>query len=110
MNKIEQIEAYVRGIEAGIDVRLETVAELLTEYAADLRARKAGVPDVEDMVNRFLGWRLPDDFAPDAGISFDPGPTQLLPHCWPTGTCLFTAAQAEQMIRHMLAASPKVLS
>ena len=70
----------------------------------------SAVPDVREMVNRFLGWRLPDDFKPDAGISFNPGPTQHLPHCWPTGTCLFTAAQAEQMVRHMLAAPqpPKV--
>jgi len=62
----------------------------------------SAVPDVKEMVNRFLSWRLPNDFAPDAGISFNPGPTQHLPHCWPTGTCLFTAAQAEQMIRYML--------
>ncbi len=59
------------------------------------------------MVNRFLSWRLPDDFTPDAGISFNPGPTQHLPHCWPTGTCLFTAAQAEQMVLHMISAAPQ---
>jgi len=71
--------------------------------------KASAVPDVQAMVNQFLSWRLPNDFAPDAGISFNPGPTQHLPHCWPTGTCLFTAAQAEQMIRYMLAApQPKV--
>ena len=69
----------------------------------------SAVADVKAMVNRFLSWRLPNDFAPDAGISFNPGPTQHLPHCWPTGTCLFTAAQAEQMVRYMLdAPQPKV--
>lgn len=62
--------------------------------------------DIKAMVDRFLGWRLPDDFAPDSGISFKPGPTQYLPHCWPTGTCLFTAAQAEQMFRYVLTAAP----
>ena len=38
MSKVELIEAYVRGIEAGIDVRLETVAELLAEYAERIKA------------------------------------------------------------------------
>lgn len=49
------------------------------------------------MVNRFLSWNLPSDFNPDGGITF-------AGH-WahgPTGTNLFTATQAEAMIRHML--------
>lgn len=71
---------------------------------AILPASPAGVPDVAAMVNRFLGWSLPKDFAPDAGISFNPGPTQHLPHCWPVGTNLFTAAQATAMVEYMLAA------
>lgn len=57
---------------------------------------------LDALVNRFLCWRVPDDFAPDSGISFDPGPTQHLPHCWPTGTCLLTAAQAKTMFEHCL--------
>ena len=55
---------------------------------------------IERMVTKFLCWKLPEDFAPDAGISFNPWPTPL---CWPVGTNLFTAAQAKQMIEHMLA-------
>ena len=27
---------------------------------------------IKHMVDRFLGWRLPEHFRPDAGISFDP--------------------------------------
>lgn len=62
---------------------------------------------VKHMVNRFLGWKLPEDFVPDAGISFERVYNQHRP--WPskhepTGTNLFTAIQAEAMIRHMLEA------
>jgi hypothetical protein len=27
---------------------------------------------IKESVNRFLGWKLPADFAPDAGITFKP--------------------------------------
>lgn len=50
-----------------------------------------------EMVTRFLGWRLPAGFAPDCGISF----TEI-PGSWPTGTNLFSAEQAEQMLKHVL--------
>ena len=74
-------------------------------------AQPAGVSDVQvrAMVDASLRWRLPDDFAPDAGINFNPGPTQHLPHCWPVGTNLFTAAQAEQMLRYVIAAAAHAL-
>ena len=55
---------------------------------------------IERMVTKFLCWKLPEDFAPDAGIRFTPW---RLPLCWPVGTNLFTAVQAKQMIEHMLA-------
>lgn len=76
--------------------------------AAELLATPAASPAAEAdcidaMVNRFLCWRLPQDFAPDAGISFNPGPTQHMPHCWPVGTNLFTAAQAREMFSHCAA-------
>lgn len=57
---------------------------------------------LDKMVTRFLGWRLPQGFAPDAGISFKPMPDEYMPHCWPTGTNLFDAVQAKEMILHML--------
>ncbi len=56
---------------------------------------------VDAMVDRFLRWKLPDDFAPDCGISFTP-PFSAVAHVWPVGTNLFTAAQARAMIVHML--------
>ena len=45
---------------------------------------------VQAMVSRFLAWKLPGDFAPDAGVSFErPGN----PNIWPTGTNLLDATQ-----------------
>lgn len=51
------------------------------------------------MVERFLAWPLPNDFNPDAGISFDDSGK-------PTGTNLLTATQAEEMVLHMLEVAP----
>ena len=56
---------------------------------------------LNEMVNRFLGWKLPSDFAPDAGVSFKPTYPHDSPH-WPIGTNLLTAEQAKAMIKHML--------
>lgn len=61
---------------------------------------------IRHMVDRFLGWRLPADFNPDAGISFKAEFNEHTDHPMrhePTGTNLFSATQAEQMVRHMLA-------
>lgn len=54
----------------------------------------------KNMVNRFLSWKLPKDFNPDAGIKFTP-PQSTAPHWWPVGTNLLTATQAEEMIRYI---------
>lgn len=61
---------------------------------------------IKRMTQRFLGWKLPENFCPDAGISFTPDYNQNTPYPakhQPVGTNLFTADQAEAMIRHMLA-------
>lgn len=60
---------------------------------------------IKRMVNRFLAWKLPADFAPDNGISFDPIVNLGTEHQYrrePVGTNLLTATQAEEMVRHML--------
>lgn len=59
---------------------------------------------VQTMVNRFLGWKLPANFGPDAGISFKPYMPQQTPdsHLWPVGTNLLTADQARAMFEHAL--------
>jgi hypothetical protein len=58
---------------------------------------------INHMVDRFLGWRLPKDFAPDAGISYRRPNYHPSIDARPLGTNLFTATQAEDMVRYMLA-------
>lgn len=64
---------------------------------------------IKHMVDCFLGWKLPADFAPDGGVSFDPIGN---PGCHneyrrtPFGTNLLTAAQAEEMVRDMVTGLP----
>lgn len=54
---------------------------------------------IDHMVNRFLGWSLPQDFYPDAGILFKPPTNQK---GWPIGTNLLTAEQAKRMFEHCI--------
>lgn len=63
---------------------------------------------IKQMVERFLAWKLPSDFNPDGGITFDPTASAGTPHEYrrePVGTNLLTAMQAEAMVRHMLTAA-----
>lgn len=60
---------------------------------------------IKHMVNRFLGWRLPENFSPDCGISFKKTFNDHLPQpskYEPSGTCLFDATQATAMVRYMV--------
>lgn len=59
-------------------------------------------PSIDEMAKRFLGWKLPEDFSPDAGVSFKPISYGNVVH-WPVGTNLLSADQARRMILHMLA-------
>lgn len=61
---------------------------------------------INQMVSRFLAWRLPEDFTPDGGISFTPmlyraGYEPILRE--PVGTNLLTFTQAKAMVQHMVA-------
>lgn len=64
----------------------------------------------QSVVDRFLGWRLPADFNPDAGISFSPlfnveynAKRGLPPQRYePIGTNLLTADQARAMLEYVL--------
>lgn len=68
---------------------------------------------MNETVNRFLGWKLPENFMPDGGISFEPefnkeymakqGKPPMRHE--PTGTNLFDAIQAKEMIRYILGSS-----
>lgn len=71
--------------------------------------RPTNLPAIDVMVDRFLGWKLPEDFHPDAGISFTPefnvewNAKQGKPpqRHEPVGTNLFTATQARAMFEHV---------
>lgn len=61
---------------------------------------------IDVMVDRFLTWKLPSDFAPDGGISFDINKCKYGENTYlPTGTNLLTATQAKAMIEHLLGTS-----
>lgn len=86
---------------------------LLNALADRLEQRNAELArNVAHMVNRFLSWRLPEAFHPDGGISFKPFFNEYNEHlpqplkAEPTGTNLFDATQAEQMVRHMIEGLP----
>ena len=64
---------------------------------------------IKHMVDRFLQWKLPENFNPDGGISFKRMFNEKTP--WPmknepVGTNLFDATQAEAMVRYMIEGMP----
>lgn len=62
------------------------------------------------MVDRFLGWRLPANFSPDAGISFKAEYNEGTPYAGkhqPIGTNLLDAVQAQAMVRYMVEGMPE---
>lgn len=64
---------------------------------------------IKHMVDRFLGWKLPENFSPDAGISFKATFNEHTAHPMkhgPSGTNLFDATQAEAMVRYMIDGMP----
>lgn len=55
---------------------------------------------IKHMVDRFLGWKLPENFTPDAGISFKKTFNDHTAHPMkhePSGTNLFDATQADAL-------------
>jgi hypothetical protein len=64
---------------------------------------------IKHMVDRFLQWRLPENFNPDGGISFKKTFNENTPYPMkhePVGTNLLDAMQAEEMIRYMVEGMP----
>ncbi|MDE2107282.1 MAG: hypothetical protein KGL39_59340 [Patescibacteria group bacterium] len=82
--------------------------DLLRKLVAERGCVMVDEARIKRMVGAFLGWSLPENFSPDAGISFEPRHSVGTPHegrYRPSGTNLLDAEQAEAMIRAMLAAS-----
>lgn len=61
---------------------------------------------IKYMAQRFLGWKLPENFIPDCGIHFDAEAAMKMDprngRYEPTGTNLFDARQAQAMVRYMV--------
>ncbi len=90
-------------------------APVVPEKEAPRRVEGVQPDQIMHMVARFLNWKLPENFRPDAGISFQPEfnveynakhgqPPQRHE---PSGTNLFDGEQAEKMVRHMVEGMPQ---
>jgi hypothetical protein len=65
----------------------------------------AGQPTLDEMVRRFLSWKLPENFNPDGGISFKREfneNTAFPMKREPTGTNLFDYQQAKVMLEYVI--------
>lgn len=65
---------------------------------------------IKHMVDRFLSWKLPENFNPDAGISFKKFYNEHMTppsKSEPSGTNLFDATQADAMVRYMVEGMPR---
>jgi hypothetical protein len=68
---------------------------------------------IKHMVDRFLIWKLPENFSPDAGISFKKTFNEHTAYPMkhePMGTNLFDAQQATEMVRYMIEGMPPTSS
>jgi hypothetical protein len=107
----EEVVITVRGHEkpgGGAADCGETVSMRIPEadFAALLRQAMQADDMVKRMTDRFLAWKLPANFSPDDGISFDPLSSKGTPFerkREPLGTNLLDATQAAAMVRHLLA-------
>lgn len=64
---------------------------------------------IKHMVERFLMWKLPENFNPDGGVSFTPlidASTGRPYSHGPVGTNLLDGQQAKAMVLHMLEGLP----
>ena len=97
----DQAEAYRSGYYDN-DRNMKTVRAIITaEIAA---AEPSDEALVKRMANRFLMWKLPQPWHPDAGVKFvSPYADEpMRSRHWPVGTNLLDATQAEAMVRYML--------
>jgi hypothetical protein len=69
----------------------DALLEMLKSKEAEQELR---IPSTEEMVNRFLSWKLPETVLPDACVM-----NREYPHR--TGTNLLSADEAREMIRHL---------
>lgn len=94
----EQAKAWVIVFHKLIEGKPELLNEPNSGIEKALTAidQLAAGPNIDEMVSRFLGWRLPVDFSPDGGVKVE----FTNPHL--SGTNLLNATQARAMIEFML--------
>lgn len=78
---------------------IQKVLDKLHPMPGPLKAVPVKLAVTEEMVGRFLSWALPEDFAPDCGITFTRSPHAGMN---PTGTNLLHAGQARAMLEHCI--------
>lgn len=98
-------EIQDKGLTAPRVTPADVEMNIIGEYYCIAGEKFGAVTD--EMVNRFLGWKLPQHFYPDNHISFDREKASQLPHSWPLGTNLLTAEQARSMLEHVIGVIPK---
>ena len=70
---------------------------------------KMNADQIKHMTERFLGWKLPENFHPDGGITFKATFNENTPHpmkAEPVGTNLFDYSQAKAMVEYMIEGLP----
>lgn len=101
-------EIQAKGLTAPRITPADIEANIVGEHY--FTAAEAGRVVTNEMVDRFLCWKLPQDFAPDAGISFKAEYNECTPHPRrhvPIGTNLFHAGQAKAMLEHVFQPQPE---
>lgn len=98
---IEQ-EINNKGLTAPRVTPADIEANIAAEYFFTAEQAVSGFNN--EMVDRFLGWKLPQDFAPDCYIEFDR--EKATAYGWPSGTNLFHAGQAKEMLEHAVGGAP----
>jgi hypothetical protein len=103
---IKQLALVVEGYKDADAAQQKMIRQLTADLASTRAISRALTDaDIKRMVERFLQWKLPNDFRPDGGITFERVGNATGPFPFrrePTGTNLFNYQQALEMVRHMI--------
>jgi hypothetical protein len=104
----------IRELEDTIKALCQQMELIVAEKDAEIEQLKMEKPvtdaQIKYMVDRFLNYKLPENWKPDGGISFEKYGNKGTPHQYarnPVGTNLLDADQATAMVRHMIEELPR---
>jgi hypothetical protein len=103
---IEQERKRQTRIDRAAAIRAEAAVSALESSPPDRKDHDMTEAQIKHMVDRFLQWRLPKDFNPDGGISYQRPNYAPEVDATPSGTNLLDAAQATDMVRFMVDGLP----